>query len=219
LSIPGTGHTGCWYLFLAEGCSGSARKFTVFSESEPEVAVQVVIHETTQIDPSKLVTSDSGRFALVPKQLNSLTEYDKRRKSVDRLQRSSCEILRKIPMKFCVYFSKIDIANAYNCVALSTAMQHVCTEVYDTDTGHIDILNAQHYVMAGVIVHLSFGCAQIFWFKNALRYSMESTSMFILIFSKMIYYFAQTTRSTLPRLPIKLCQFFPITVFGFAPTR
>jgi hypothetical protein len=110
---------------------------------KPRVFPDTEVHDRYRItydlrgyNKLNLVTSDSGQFALVPKHLSSLSEHDKRRKYVDQFQRSSFEILRKIPMKFCVYFSKIDIANAYNCVALSTAMQHVGTEVYDSDTGH-----------------------------------------------------------------------------------
>jgi hypothetical protein len=81
-----------------------------------------------------LVVSKSGEFALISRSLSSLTAEDSKRKIVDQFQRSSFEIIRKMPMNLCVYFSKIDIANAYNSVFLMPSMQHVGTEVYDSES-------------------------------------------------------------------------------------
>ena len=82
-----------------------------------------------------LAVSDSGQFALIPRSLNSIEDDDKRRTVVDQFQRSSFEILRKMPVEKCMFFSKIDIANAYNSVFLPESMQHIGTEVYDAEKG------------------------------------------------------------------------------------
>ena len=74
------------------------------------------------------------QFVLIPQCLSAI-ESKPQTSDVGQFQRSSFEILRKIPTDKCMFFSKIDIANAYNSVYLPPNMQHIGTELYDYEKG------------------------------------------------------------------------------------
>ena len=70
---------------------------------------------------------------LISKRLASIGP--KKKFPTTQFQRSSFEILRRIPLQD-KYFSKIDISNAYNHIQLSSGLQHLGVEVYDAMAGH-----------------------------------------------------------------------------------
>lgn len=78
---------------------------------------------------------NGDQFALIGSTLDEVERHPEARVSADQFQRSSFEILKRIPIESLGCFSKIDIANAYNSVSLPEGLQFVGTEVYDYENG------------------------------------------------------------------------------------
>jgi hypothetical protein len=83
----------------------------------------------------QLQTCDhSGQSFLLPKALCTIDEK-KQRKAVHHNQATSFDILSRMPIEKGLYFSKLDLKDAYGSVFLPPDMQHCAVECYDHTAG------------------------------------------------------------------------------------